>query len=68
MDIEENIFPDGWKKKRKQTMVIFFLSFFIQGLEFTTIFSTLWWYVNKDIRNTNPDTFYGLIASGRFVF
>ena len=67
-DDEDHIdYPEGWKRKRKRTMGIFFFSFYIMGLEFTTIYSTLWQYVKKDMSNADPYLAYGMIASGRFV-
>ena len=63
-DININ-YPDGWKQRRKHTLGIFFLSNFVRGLEFTTIFSTIRQYVSKDMRNADPDLWYGLIAAGR---
>ena len=67
-DGENNInYPNGWKQRRKHTVGIFFFSSFIHGLEFTTIFSTIWHYVDKDMHDADPDLWYGLIAAGRFV-
>ena len=40
-------YPDGWKTRRKHTVGIFFFSYFILGLDFTTIYSTMWQYVNE---------------------
>ena len=46
---------------------MFLLSYFAQGIEFTTILATLWSYVNGGLCNSNPALSYGLIASGRFI-
>ena len=73
MEVEKDVgdnninYPDGWKQRRKHTVGIFFFSSFIHGLEFTTIFSTIWHYVDKDVHDADPDLWYGLIAAGRFV-
>ena len=65
---DKNInYPDGWKTRRNHTVGIFFFSYFILGLDFTTIYSTMWQYVNEDMNNADPYLSYGLIAAGRFV-
>ena len=67
MTPEVQVVPVQWKLKRKRTTIMFFFSWFVQGLEFTTIYSTLWSYVNHGLNNSNPDLSYGLIACGRSV-
>ena len=59
--------PDRWATRRRQTICMFLLSQYLQGVEFTTIFTTLWIYVNNDIHSADPYFSYGIIASGRFV-
>ena len=59
--------PEGWRDKRKRTMAVFLLITFGEGFIFTTIFTTLWSYVNKCLQHSDPNLSYGLIASGRFV-
>ena len=61
------VIPEVWRRRRRQTASMIFLNRFLQGFEFTMVFTTLWWYVNNEITTSNIPLSYGIIGSGRFV-
>ena len=53
----------SWHTKRKRTLVIFIIEFFLVGLEYSVVLPTAWFYL-RQINSPHPTIFQGLIISG----
>ena len=67
MPLESKIDIDKWKMKRKSTLVIYTIQYFVNGAEQSINISTLWLYVTSLMGTNSPGTFYALISASVFL-
>ena len=67
MPLESKINIEQWKMKRKSTLVIYTIQYFVNGAEQSINLSTLWLYVTSSMNTNSPGTFYALINASFFL-
>ena len=58
---------ETWKKKRRNTFIVYTLQYFMFGAEISGNAATLWIYVTTIMNTDSPGLFYGLINASVYV-